>query len=138
MNTLCLGPLIIFAGARQRAYACLRVCTLKSLPHSNPAAPEREQQQPCAPMPAAASSASKATYPAIILADADSVAFKSPLPIATTIRNHAQTIALDTSLPPEARAALAEDLLAGLVRALARVAVEMQTCPSPPLSEPKL
>lgn len=137
MSTLCLGPLIIFAGVRQRAYACLRVCTLKSLPHSNPAAPEREQQ-PCAPMPAAASSASKATCPAIILADADSVAFKSPLPIATTTRNHAQTIALDTSLPPEARAALAEDLLAGLVSALARVAVEMQTSPSPPLSEPKL
>lgn len=60
------------------------------------------------------------------------------MPIATTISSHAQAIALDTSLPPEARAALAEDLLADLVRALARVAVEMQTCSFPPHSDPDL
>lgn len=87
-------------------------------------------------MPAIASSASTAASPAITLPDAESSDVKS-LPIATTIRSHAQTIALDTSLPPEARAALAEDLLAALVRALARVAVEMQTCPSSSRSEPK-
>lgn len=124
MSTLCLGPLIIFAGARQRACACLRTFTLKSLPHSAPAALEHEQHERRAPEPAPTS--------------AQTMPLTSPLPIATTIRNHAQTIALDTSLPPEARAALAEDVLAGLVRALARVAVEMQTCPSPSLSEPEI
>ncbi|MNL41165.1 hypothetical protein D3C87_1635620 [compost metagenome] len=109
---------------------------MKSLPHSAPAAPKHEQPQRSVPIPALASSASTAPSPAIILTDAESSDIKS-LPIATTIRNHAQTIALDTSLPPEARAALAEDLLDGLVRALARAAVEMQTCPSPSPSEPE-
>ena len=89
-------------------------------------------------MPAAlASPASTAPSPASTLPDAESSDVKS-LPIAKTIRDHAQTIALDTSLAPEARAALAEDLLAELVRALARVAVEMQTCSLPFHSESDL
>jgi len=133
-----LDPSSFLLARATRAYACLRVCTLKSLPHSTPAAPKHEQPLRSAPMPAAlVSPASTAPSPAIILPDAESSDVKS-LPIATTIRDHAQTIALDTSLPPEARASLAEDLLAELVRALARVAVEMQTCSLPFHSESDL
>ena len=47
------------------------------------------------------------------------------------ILEQVQTIALGASAPPEVRVALAESLLAELARALARVAIDLQTC-SPP------
>jgi hypothetical protein len=50
---------------------------------------------------------------------------------AAVILDQVQTIALGASAPPEVRAALAESLLAELARALARVAIDLQTC-SPP------
>ena len=47
---------------------------------------------------------------------------------AAVIFDQVQTIALGASAPPEVRAALAESLLAELARALARVAIDLQTC----------
>ena len=47
---------------------------------------------------------------------------------AAVIFDQVQTIALGASAPPEVRAALAESLLGELARALARVAIDLQTC----------
>lgn len=111
---------------------------MKSLPCPSSAASKHEEPQQRAPSPSPASSAKSETSLATLLPDVRSEASQSSLHIATTIRDHAQIIALDAPLPTDARAALAEDLLASLVRALARVAVEMQTWPSPCHSEDDL
>lgn len=138
MSNLCLGPLITLRGARPFAYACLRVHILKSPPYSRPAASKHEEPQQRAPSQSPASSAKSETSPTPLLPDVRNEASQSPLHIATTIRDHAQIIALGTPLPAEARAALAEDLLVSLVRALARVAVEMQNWSDPYRSEDDL
>lgn len=138
MGNIRLGPLITLRGASLFAHACLRVHTLKSLPHSRSAASEHEEPQQRAPSPSPALSAKSETSPATLLPDVRSEASRSPLHIAMTIRDHAQILALDAPLPTDVRAALAEDLLASLARALARVAVERQTWPSPCHSEDDL
>lgn len=104
---------------------------MKSLPAPRSAASKHDEPQQRAPSQSPASSAKSETCPATLLPDVRSEASQSPLHIATTIRDHAQIIALDAPLPTDARAALAEDLLATLVRALARMVVERQTWPSP-------